>query len=497
VEVLIETLQQEWAIRALVASSLVGVLCGVLGCFLVLRNMSLIGDALSHAILPGVFIPFMIIGYSKAGFFIGTLTAAIFSAMVITWIQNNVKTKNDAAIGIVFTLMFSIGVTGISYLNNAQGVHLDLKDFLFGNALGVSNEDIIITSIVTVYAIGSVILFYRYLFITTFQATIAASMGISVKFVHYFLMLLVSLAIVASLQTVGIILVVAMLVTPASTALLLSNNLQKVLIISGLIGFLAASLGLIGAIVLNTPPGPAMCILATIFYAGAVIFSPSKGLVAKSINKRRQLALIQREDIIKLIYKRKQTLSPSKIAESLSYSSSLTSKRLSEMVTLGQLKLKGGIYSLTARGKDMGEKLVRAHRLWEKYLVDEIGLQSDQIHEDAENLEHILDHEMMNRLDEKLGFPDKDPHGSPIPKKAERSQSPLLALKPKSRAKISKDQINEKVESELFEIGLSALMPIQISDIQEDSVTVNTSSGQISIAMELARKISVDKIGRN
>ena len=136
---LFDILSEEWAIRALIASSLVGILCGVLGCFLVLRNMSLIGDALSHAILPGVFVPFMIVGYSKAGFFIGTLTAVIISAVAITLIQNNVKTKNDAAIGIVFTLMFAIGVTGISYLNNAQGVHLDLKDFLFGSTLGISN----------------------------------------------------------------------------------------------------------------------------------------------------------------------------------------------------------------------------------------------------------------------------------------------------------------------------------------------------------------------
>ena len=492
-----QILSEEWAIRALIASSLVGILCGVLGCFLVLRNMSLIGDALSHAILPGVFIPFMIVGYSKLGFFVGTLAAAIFSAVAITWIQNNVKTKNDAAIGIVFTLMFSIGVTGISYLNNAQGVHLDLKDFLFGYALGVSNEDIVITSIVTVYAIGSVILFYRYLFITTFQATIAATMGISVQFVHYFLMLLVSLAIVASLQTVGIILVVAMLITPASAALLFSNDLKKVLFISGLIGLLSAVLGLIAAIILNTPPGPAMCIVATLFYVSAVVFSPTKGLLVKARNKRSQKALIQQEDIIKLIYKNGEGFSKGAISEALNFSKGVTSRRLFKLVESGEIILNNNLYTLTARGRDVGEKLVRAHRLWEKYLVDEMGLKDDQIHEDAENLEHILDHEMMNRLDEKLGFPETDPHGSPIPKKAERSKKPLLALSLKSRAKISKEQINEKVESELFEHGLSALMPIQVNDIQSDSITVTTPSGNVTIGMDLARKISVDRVSKN
>ena len=454
--------------------------------------MSLIGDALSHAILPGVFIPFIIVGYSKIGFFIGTLLAAIISAVAITWIQNNVKTKNDAAIGIVFTLMFSFGVTGISYLNNQQGVHLDLKDFLFGTTLGVSNEDIVITSIVTLYAIASIIVFYRYFFISTFQATIAATMGISVQFVHYFLMLLVSLAIVASLQTVGIILVVAMLITPASTALLLSNNLKRVLVISGLLGLLAAVLGLISAIVLNTPPGPAMCIVATLFYGVAVVLSPQKGMLFKYINQIRQKQLIHREDIIKLIYKNASPLAAITISEKLEYGINKLNKRLDELVQSGAIVTSENGFVTTARGNDMGEKLVRAHRLWEKYLVDEVGLQDSQIHEDAENLEHLMDHEMINRLDERLGFPEKDPHGSPIPKKAERALSPLLNLKPKSRGIIAKDQINDKIDSELFELGLSALMPFQIVDIQEDGVVIHANGRKVNLGMELARKINIE-----
>ena len=156
---LLAVLQEEWAIRALIASSLVGIMCGTIGSFMVLRNMSLIGDAISHAILPGIFVAFIVVGYSSTGFFLGTLLAALLSAVAMTWIQDNIKTKNDAAIGIIFTFMFSLGVIGISYLNNQQGVHLDLKDFLFGTILGVSNEDIIITSLVAFFSILCIILF--------------------------------------------------------------------------------------------------------------------------------------------------------------------------------------------------------------------------------------------------------------------------------------------------------------------------------------------------
>ena len=186
---ILEILQYEWAIRALIASSMIGVMCGILGVFIVLRNMSLIGDALSHAVLPGVVLGFVVAGYSVLGFFAGAVFAGIVTAILITWLQRNVPIKNDAAMGIVFTAMFSIGVMWISRISRQDGVHLDLKDFLFGNALGVSNEDLYLTGAITIFVILSVIVFYRYLFATTFQVVIAQTLGIPVKAVYYFLML--------------------------------------------------------------------------------------------------------------------------------------------------------------------------------------------------------------------------------------------------------------------------------------------------------------------
>jgi ABC-type Mn2+/Zn2+ transport system permease subunit len=213
-----QIIQEPWAMRALLASTMVGITCGILGAFIVLRNMSLIGDALSHAILPGVAVAFIFFGYNTIGFFFGTVIAGLLFAIVMTWIQQNTRTKNDAVIGIVFTAMFSIGVIAISAISKT-GVHLDLKDFLFGNVLGVADQDLWMTGIVMVMVVLSIIVFYRYLFASTFQPTIASTMGIPVRFIHYYLMLLLSFSVVAAMQTVGVILVVAMLITPASTAL--------------------------------------------------------------------------------------------------------------------------------------------------------------------------------------------------------------------------------------------------------------------------------------
>lgn len=491
----IDILSSPWALRALIASSMVGIMCGIIGAFIVLRNMSLIGDALAHAILPGIVVAFLLVGYSTLGFFVGSVIAGLLAAVGITWIQHNVKTKNDAAIGIVFTSMFSLGVMGISYISNrpSGGVHLDLKDFLFGTVLGISNEDIYLTAATMLFTLVSIILLYRHLFITTFQPVIAETMGISVKFIHYFLMLLLSFAVVSSLRTVGVILVVAMLITPASTALLLSNKLKHVIILSGLFGLLSAVLGLFVAIVLTTTPGPAMCVTATVIYFIAVVFAPEKGMLSKYLNKQNQKQKIEQEDVIKLAVKQKagQQISLSLLEDKLKLSSSRLQSHLQVLKQEGLIQLAGSSFTLTVKGKENAESLVRAHRLWETYLVNKTGLGEGQIHEDAERLEHLLPEAMVDEVDKVLGFPTNDPHGSPIPQKRVRPLNPLLRLKPKSRARIAKDQISDTIESELWELGLIANTAFQIDSIGDVAVKIKTGQRIISIPAELARKINV------
>ncbi len=415
---LIEILNQEWAIRALIASILVGVMCGVLGCFIVLRNMALIGDALSHAVLPGVVVAFMLVGLNPLGFFIGSVAAGLVSALIITWIQQNVKTKNDAAIGIVFTAMFSLGVMGISWISHREGVHLDLKDFLFGNVLGVGDQDIWLTAAVTVAVIGSVIVFYRYLFVTTFQSIIARTMGISVQLVHYLLMLMLSFAIVASLQTVGVILVVAMLITPASTALLLSDRLEKVLVLAAFVGFLSAVLGFFLAVFLDSTPGPSMAIVATFFYGMAALFSPHKGLVFNNLRKDKLRRRIRLEDTLKQALKLHETqnLTLENLGQNLGFNRNILIKNVQTLSNRRFLTKNKSEIALTTEGVAAANRLVRAHRLWETYLTEKVGLTHDQVHDDAERYEHLLTEDLLAEIDEKLGFPELDPHGEPIPR---------------------------------------------------------------------------------
>lgn len=494
-DVLFDALNSGWAIRAIIASSLVGIMCGVIGCFIVLRNMSLIGDALAHAILPGIFISFIIVGYSTIGFFLGSVVAGLFTAFGITWIQHNVKTKNDAAIGIVFTTMFAIGVMGISHVSQGEGVHLDLGDFLFGSALSISPEDIYITGTVCLFVLSSVVVLYRYLFITTFQETIAQTMGISVKMIHYFLMLLLSFAVVSALRSVGVILVVAMLITPASTALLLSNKLKTVIMISALIGLMSANLGLILSIVFNTTPGPAMTIVVTSLYLIAAVFSPNKGLAIRYVRQLRQKRKIQQEDILRQAIKTdvQEGLSFAFFSERLGYKEQKVATVAQDLVRKGLANVKDKRLILSEKGKSTAEDLVRAHRLWETYLVDKVGLNQEQIHDEADKMEHHLSKEFLDEVDHALGYPQTDPHGSPIPQKFARPILSILDLELESNARIAKNQISDAVESELWELGLLPNQSFTLHKIDTSSVEIISDQTKKTISSQLAGLISIEQ----
>ncbi len=419
---IIEMFQYPFVVRALIATCLVGLMCGVLGVFIVLRNMSLIGDALSHAILPGVVFAFMAFGYSTIAFFTGSVLAGLVSVILMTWIQQNVNTKNDASIGIVFTAMFSIGVIGISAISQKDGVHLDLKDFLVGDINAISTEDIYLTFGICVYVLLCIIVFYRYLFVTTFQPVIAETMGISVKTLHYFLMLLLSLAVVASIRAVGMILVVAMLITPAATALLLSDKLKKVIALAGFIGMFSAAFGLILSVYYNTPPGPAMVVVGALLYTITVFFAPKKGLVFSHFRKQQLQRKIQIEDILKQSLKLTQQndLSLENLLQRVGFGKGKLLQHLKSLQKQSMVLLKKDHVQLTEKGVEQANRMVRAHRLWETYLVNRIGLTAEQIHEDAEKYEHLLTDELLDEMDAALNYPDLDPHGSPIPKRSKK-----------------------------------------------------------------------------
>lgn len=275
--------QYEFLQKALLTGVVVGIISGIIGCFIILRGISLMGDAISHAVLPGVAISYMLgISYFYGAMFFGLLTA--FS---IGFITQNSRVKSDASIGIVFSTFFAIGIILIGKASTST----DLTSILFGNVLSVRSSDMWITVVVGAVVIGVIILFFKEFLVSTFDPTLAQSFGLNNKVIHYVLMVLLTLVTVASLQTVGIILVVAMLITPASTAYLLTNRLSIMIAISACLGALSAVVGLYISFTYNWPSGAAIVLVATTFFVISLLLSPTHGVIIRNMKQRKNKSL--------------------------------------------------------------------------------------------------------------------------------------------------------------------------------------------------------------
>jgi len=265
--------------RGLVAAIMVGILCAVIGSYVVLRGMAFLGDAMAHAILPGVAIAYLL----KGNLLIGALIAAIIVTLGISLSSRKGFIREDTAIGIFFAAALSLGIAIISGIRSYA---IDLSHILFGNVLGVSSNDLILTGILSIVVLLVIIILYKPFMVISFDPVLAATLRMPAELLRTTLLILIALTVVISMQTVGVGLVAAMLVTPAATAYLLTPRLSKMLLLSAVIGALASISGLYVSYYLNIASGAAIVLSATIFFLIAYLFAPDKGIIAMHRKKQ-------------------------------------------------------------------------------------------------------------------------------------------------------------------------------------------------------------------
>ena len=262
--------------NAMLAGILVGIICGLTGCFIILRGMALMGDAISHAVLPGVVIAYMW-GFS---FFLGAVATGVLTALGIGYISQNSKIKDDTAIGIMFTAAFALGVVLITM---RRGTGVDLWHILFGNVLAVSRGDLWMTFSIGVLIVICIVIFYKQLLLSTFDPTMAQAVGLPTRLIHYSLMLVLSLVTVASLKTVGIVLVVAMLITPGATAYLLTYRLPTMLLLSVVFGVISSAAGVYFSFIYDVATGASIVLVASLLFFLSFLFSPKQGILVHKV----------------------------------------------------------------------------------------------------------------------------------------------------------------------------------------------------------------------
>jgi manganese/iron transport system permease protein len=270
---LTEPLAYDFVQRALAAVVVMGVSCGAIGAYVVVRRLAFIGDAISHAVFPGIVIAYLV-GMSVV---VGALVAGVLTALLIGWVARGGRIREDAAIGIFFAAAFALGIVLISTQQTYQG---DLSGFLIGNLQGVSVGDLLVSAVTAALLLAILAALHKELLMVSFDRTFAAALGYPVYPLDMLLLLLLTVTIVVSLQAVGIILVLAMLITPAATARLLVDRFGPMIVLGAVIGAVVGVVGYYLSFHLGTASGATIVLLMTGVFLAAFVFSPRHGLLA-------------------------------------------------------------------------------------------------------------------------------------------------------------------------------------------------------------------------
>jgi len=412
--------------------------CALLGNYLVLRRMSMMGDAISHAVLPGLAIAFLISGSRDSlAMMVGAVLIGVLTAFLIEAVQKLSGLDRGASMGVIFTSLFALGL--ILIRQAADHVDLDPGCVLYG-AIELTPLDVyewggfeipraaVTNAAMLLVNLAFVLAFYKELKVTSFDPALATTIGISASGMHYVLMTLVAATTIAAFESVGSILVIAMLIVPGAAAHLLTDRLARMLAISLAIAGLSAVIGHIGAITVpgwfglrDTSTAGMMAVAVGVMFAIVFLIAPRHGVASRSLNRLVLSMRIIRDDILAFLY-RFQELAPASTppVSAADIEKAVKAGGTAKLVLWDLVRRKlvyrsaDGIV-LTEEGRSMARSLVRSHRLWEAYLCDNMGFCAGDVHYSAHRLEHVTDKAMQDKLVEESGRPAQDPHQRNIP----------------------------------------------------------------------------------
>ena len=411
-------------LKVLVGTTLLASSSSVVGAFSYLKGQSLVGDAIAHALLPGVVLAFILGGIRNSSFMIlGALISGLLAHYGIGYLENKTKLKSDTAVSLVLSTFFGFGIMLMSYIQRTgQGQQAGLERFLLGKAAAITMQDIYIFSALALVLIIGVGLFYKGFQLMTFNEDFAHAIGLPMPLIRFTFTVLTVLAITIGIQTVGVVLMAALLITPSAAARVWTNSLPAMLALAASFAGVAAVMGTyISSVLPKMPTGPWVVLVLAFFGFSSLLFAPKRGWFSKQRRAKANQRKTIRENVLKLLFQQEEQRGLPTVL-SVEEIQGIRAMRLDRLTsTLKELKNRlliidhGGSYGLTELGRGEGRRVVRLHRLWELYLTERLGMAADHIHPQAETMEHVITPEIEELLVKELGNPEVDPHQSPIP----------------------------------------------------------------------------------
>ena len=408
-----------------IGSILLAASSAIVGSFTLLKKKALVGDAVAHSVLPGICLAFILSGVKNPIYLIiGAFITGWISLVLIDIITARSKIKEDTAIGLILSVFFGIGILMLTVIQKSgNAAQSGLDHFLFGQAASLIGKDLLVFSSIALILIVAVILFFKEFAIIAFDEAFARSIGFPVRTLELLLTTLTVLAVVTGIQAIGVVLMAAMLITPAAAARFWTDKLKLMIWLAAGLGALS---GLVGAYISYVAPamptGPWIVMVVSVIAILSFFMAPQKGILARWLNQRKFQTQMLEENILKLLYQMGEVqgsfFSPRTMEEILDrrpFQVTQLRKGLRNLKKQGFLDTSDQGYTYTQAGKDKGQRVTKLHRLWELYLTEYLRIAPDHVHEDAETIEHIITPDLEKRLEEKLKYPKLDPHQSEIP----------------------------------------------------------------------------------
>lgn len=395
---------------------------GLVGTFTLLRKRSLIGDVISHSVLPGIALAF-IIGQQKNPLYliIGATVTGWISTYLVDYITKHSKIKNDTAIALILSVFFGVGVlllTHIQHSGNASQSGLD--QFIFGRASAMNMSDVWLFTIVGSIITLLVVVFFRGLSLLSFDESYSQSIGFPNELLKLVLSITTVVTVAMGVQAVGVVLMSALLITPTACAKFWTNKIIPMAILAVVLSGVSGVLGSAISYTYNgMPTGPWIVVVISLFAFTSAFIGSKHGLLKKYIQRAKNNTKILRENTIKLFFNPdtlgETTFQFEDIFEKSNMQRGTLKKGLKLLKSDDLITLDNGTYTTTEEGINEAKAIVRKHRLWELYISRFMHLQPDHVHDDAEGIEHVITPEIEKELEKELDFPTKDPHDSDIP----------------------------------------------------------------------------------
>lgn len=397
----------------------------IVGSFTFLNKRSLVGDAISHAVLPGICLGFLMAGTKNPLYLIvGAFVTGWLSLVLVDYIVRHTRLKEDTAIGLTLSVFFGIGILLLTVIQKSgNAAQSGLDSFLFGKAAALVGRDLYTFATVAVVLLVTTLLLFKEFALLAFDKDFAHAIGLPVKRIELVLTSLIVLAVVIGIQAVGVVLMAAILITPAAAARFWTDKIRVMFLLASIFGAIS---GLAGAYISYVAPamptGPWIVIVISVIAFISFFLAPGRGVISRWAKQSSNRKMINDENVLKALYQLGEESknfylqrSVDEIVRRRRFDRENLVAVLKRLRNQGYLEQTGNLWGLTEAGKDRGQRVVKMHRLWELYLTTHLRIAPDHVHDDADTIEHLLTPELEAELERALDYPKEDPHKSEIP----------------------------------------------------------------------------------